>query len=149
MIASLRQDVAQFRYDGTRTSPVNDAAQGPNHILSAALQFQIDPHHTDCSFSPPTGWSCLPAVCGPFHRPCHDRKERRCPRPMGYTHVNRRPECTIVTTPSQTVEIYCVKCKAKTASRDIEAVTMKNGRPATRAVCVDCGTRKFRIGVLP
>ena len=44
---------------------------------------------------------------------------------------------------------YCVKCKAKTASRDIEAVTMRNGRPATRAVCLDCGTKKFRIGVLP
>ena len=52
-------------------------------------------------------------------------------------------------TPSEAVEIYCVKCKAKTASRDIEAVTMKNGRPATRSVCVECGTRKFRIGVLP
>ena len=28
-------------------------------------------------------------------------------------------------------------------------VTMKNGRAATRSVCVDCGTKKFRIGVLP
>ena len=27
-----------------------------------------------------------------------------------------------------------------------EAVTMKNGRRATRATCVPCGTRKFRIG---
>ena len=54
-----------------------------------------------------------------------------------------------MTTPSEAVEIYCVKCKAKTASRDIEAITMKNGRPATRAVCADCGTKKFRIGVLP
>ena len=33
-----------------------------------------------------------------------------------------------MTTPSEAVEIFCVKCKAKTASRDIEAVTMKNGR---------------------
>ena len=54
-----------------------------------------------------------------------------------------------MTTPSQAVEIYRVKCKARTASRDIEAVTMKNGRPATRSVCVKCGARKFRIGVLP
>ena len=54
-----------------------------------------------------------------------------------------------MTTPSQTIEIYCVKCKAKTASKDIEAVTMKNGRPATRSTYVDCGTKKFRIGVLP
>ena len=54
-----------------------------------------------------------------------------------------------MTNPSQSVEIFCVKCKARTGSKDIEAVTMKNGRAATSAVCVDCGTRKFRIGVLP
>ncbi len=54
-----------------------------------------------------------------------------------------------MTTLSEAVEIYCVKCKARTASKDIEAVTMKNGRPATRAICVECCTRKFRIGVLP
>ena len=53
------------------------------------------------------------------------------------------------TTPSNAVEIYCVKCKAKTASRDIEAVTMKNGRPATGFICVECGPHKFRIGILP
>ena len=33
---------------------------------------------------------------------------------------------------SSAVEIYAVKRKAKTAARDIKAVTMKNGRPATR-----------------
>ena len=54
-----------------------------------------------------------------------------------------------MTTPSRSVAIYCLKCRAKTASRDIEAVTMKNGRPATRSVCVECGTKKFRIGALP
>ena len=54
-----------------------------------------------------------------------------------------------MTSPSEAVEIYCVKCKAKTASRDIEAVIMKNGRVAARATCVDSGTKKFRIGVLP
>ena len=54
-----------------------------------------------------------------------------------------------MTTPSRSIEIYCVKCKAKTPSRDIEAVTMKNGRPATRSICTDCGTKKFRISVLP
>lgn len=52
-------------------------------------------------------------------------------------------------TPSEAIEIYCVKCQAKTASRDIAAVTMKNGKPATRSICVESGTRKFRIGVLP
>ena len=43
-------------------------------------------------------------------------------------------------------QIFCVKCKAKTDNSEVEAVTMKNGRPATRATCADCGTRKFRIG---
>ena len=57
-----------------------------------------------------------------------------------------RPTMTAL---SEAVEIYCVKSKAKTASKDIEAVTMKNGRLTTRAVCVECGTKKFRIGVLP
>ena len=52
-----------------------------------------------------------------------------------------------MTTPPEAVQIYCVKYKVKTASRDIVAVTMKNGRPATRSVCMECGTRKFRIGV--
>ena len=58
-------------------------------------------------------------------------------------------ENSSMTAPSEAVEIYCVKFKANTASRDIEAVTMKNGWPAIRSVCVKCGTRKFRIGVLP
>ena len=53
-----------------------------------------------------------------------------------------------MTTPSASVEIYCVKCKAKTGSTDVQAVTLKNGRPATSATCVDCGTKKFRIGML-
>ena len=54
-----------------------------------------------------------------------------------------------MTTPSEAVEIYCVKRKAKNAARDIEAVTKKHGRPATRSIYAECGTMKFRIGVLP
>ena len=46
-------------------------------------------------------------------------------------------------TSHESVEIYCLKCRAKTSSRDVEQVTMKNGRPALRAVC---GTGKYRIG---
>ena len=43
-------------------------------------------------------------------------------------------------------QIFCMKCKAKTDNVNAEAVTMKNGRPATRAECASCGARKFRIG---
>lgn len=46
-------------------------------------------------------------------------------------------------------DIYCVKCKQATGNKDVEAVTMKNNRPATKAVCVVCGGGKFRIGRLP
>ena len=49
-------------------------------------------------------------------------------------------------TPPESVEIHCLKCWAKTGSRDVEQVTPKNGRPALRAACSLCGTGKYRIG---
>ena len=49
-------------------------------------------------------------------------------------------------TPSESVEIYCLKCRVKTGSRDVEQVTLKNGGPALRAVCAVRGTGKYRIG---
>ena len=27
-----------------------------------------------------------------------------------------------------------------------EEITMKNGRPATKGICPDCGTKMFKIG---
>ena len=51
-------------------------------------------------------------------------------------------------TSPEALEIYCLKCKAKTGSKDVQAVTLKNGRPATSAICVNCGTKKSRIGSL-
>ena len=44
------------------------------------------------------------------------------------------------------MEAYCVKCKAKKERKDAQAVTMKNGKPATKGICPDCGTRMYRIG---
>ena len=43
---------------------------------------------------------------------------------------------------------YCVKCKAKKEIDDskVEKITMKNGRPASKSVCPDCGTKVFKIG---
>ena len=52
-----------------------------------------------------------------------------------------------MTSPTDNVQqIFCVKCKVKTENTEVERVTMKNGRPATRAKCADCGTGKYRIG---
>ena len=36
-------------------------------------------------------------------------------------------------------EAYCVKCRAKKTMKDEQAVTMKNGKPATQGICPDCG----------
>ncbi len=42
--------------------------------------------------------------------------------------------------------MYCVKCRAKREGKDVTPVTMKNGKPATKAVCEVCGTTMFKIG---
>ena len=42
-------------------------------------------------------------------------------------------------------EGYCVKCKAKKEMVQTQEVTMKNGRPALKGVCPDCGTKIMRI----
>ncbi|KKP46691.1 MAG: hypothetical protein UR37_C0005G0007 [Microgenomates group bacterium GW2011_GWC1_33_28] len=36
--------------------------------------------------------------------------------------------------------MYCVKCRTKREGKDAQAVTMKNGKQATKAVCEVCGT---------
>jgi len=42
--------------------------------------------------------------------------------------------------------MYCVKCRAKKEVDNPERITMKNGKPALRGTCPDCGTRMFKIG---
>ena len=46
----------------------------------------------------------------------------------------------------ETMQAYCVKCRAKKEMKDTRAITMKNGKPATQGVCPTCGTKMFRIG---
>ena len=43
------------------------------------------------------------------------------------------------------MEAYCVKCKAKREMKDAKAVKMKNGRPAMKGKCPECGTGLYRI----
>ena len=43
-------------------------------------------------------------------------------------------------------EAYCVKCKAKKEMKNVQEITMKNGRPAITGICPDCGTKMFKIG---
>ena len=44
------------------------------------------------------------------------------------------------------MEAYCMKCRSKREMSNTQAITMKNGRPATRGVCLVCDTKMFRIG---
>jgi hypothetical protein len=39
-----------------------------------------------------------------------------------------------------------MKCKVKVGMKNAQAVTMKNGKPATTGICPKCGTKLYRIG---
>jgi predicted RNA-binding Zn-ribbon protein involved in translation (DUF1610 family) len=41
---------------------------------------------------------------------------------------------------------YCVKCKTSIEIKNPQNVTLKNGKPAVKGVCPNCGTSVFRIG---
>lgn len=41
---------------------------------------------------------------------------------------------------------YCMKCKSQRDIQGAQAVTMKNGKPATQGTCPVCGTKIFKIG---
>ena len=42
-------------------------------------------------------------------------------------------------------EVFCLKCRRRTASKDLQDVVLKNGTPAVRCWCAACGTLKFRF----
>ena len=44
------------------------------------------------------------------------------------------------------MQAYCMKCKDKREMKNAEQTTMKNGRPATKGICPECGTKMFKIG---
>ena len=44
------------------------------------------------------------------------------------------------------MEAYCVKDKKKVEIQNAQAITMKNGKPATVGICPLCGTKIYRIG---
>ncbi|HLG18784.1 MAG TPA: DUF5679 domain-containing protein [Bdellovibrionota bacterium] len=45
----------------------------------------------------------------------------------------------------ETLEAYCVKCKAKRTVSNPQTVQMKNGRPAVKGNCGTCGTGIYKI----
>ncbi|MFN0145465.1 MAG: DUF5679 domain-containing protein [Dehalococcoidia bacterium] len=44
------------------------------------------------------------------------------------------------------MEGYCLKCRERREMQNAEAITMKNGKPATQGACPTCGTKIFKIG---
>ena len=44
-----------------------------------------------------------------------------------------------MTTTNDPNAIYCMKCKTKTETTNVEQVTLKNGRPASTGLCAVCG----------
>jgi len=44
------------------------------------------------------------------------------------------------------MQAYCMKCRAKKEMKNVKAITMKNGKPASQGVCSSCGTKMFKIG---
>lgn len=47
---------------------------------------------------------------------------------------------------TETLQAYCVKCKSKREMANAEPVFTKTGTPATKGVCVVCGTGLFVMG---
>ena len=66
--------------------------------------------------------------------------------PSGIYAPQREIETTtVIAIKVERIQAYCVKCRAKREMRNARAITMKNGRPATRGVCPVCGSKMFRI----
>ena len=43
------------------------------------------------------------------------------------------------------MDLYCVKCRARTGTVDQTTITTSNNRPATTGRCDICATKKFRF----
>ncbi len=41
---------------------------------------------------------------------------------------------------------YCMKCRAKQDLKDVQQVTLKNGRAARQGTCAVCGTKVTVMG---
>ena len=58
-----------------------------------------------------------------------------------------RGSITISNIPVERILAYCVNCRAKKVMKDPQQIIMKNGKPAVKGSCPDCGGNLFRIGV--
>ena len=54
--------------------------------------------------------------------------------------------CSLTEEGRAMAEAYCVKDKKKVEVQNAEQVTMKNGKPALKGTCPECGGKVYRIG---
>ena len=45
------------------------------------------------------------------------------------------------------MEMYCVKCKATTETKDFQNAMSKNGRPMLKGICAVCGITKTQFTI--
>ena len=46
---------------------------------------------------------------------------------------------------SETMIVYCLKCKARREARVTERATLPTGARVARGICLTCGARVYRI----
>ena len=61
--------------------------------------------------------------------------------PKGLRAINIRVSDTSCKQGVGLMQAYCLKCRVKREVKEPESITMKNGRPATKGVCLVCGTK--------
>ena len=44
------------------------------------------------------------------------------------------------------MQMWCIKCRKKVIAVKVQGVMMKNGKPATKGKCPNCGTGCYKIG---
>ncbi len=66
-------------------------------------------------------------------------------RVIGQSHAGGRRLARERSTEDR-MEAYCLKCRTQREMKDATAVTMKNGKPATKGTCPTCGTGMYKIG---
>jgi hypothetical protein len=67
------------------------------------------------------------------------------PRTHHHAAISARKDAAI-TAKEDSVEGYCVKCKAKKEVKAAKQIETKNGRPAVQGTCPVCGTKITVIG---
>ena len=90
----------------------------------------------------------MSGTCAPARRGKGSRLQREAQREVAVAAVEGViPDRELValsyaSSVMPTPEIYCFKCREKTASQGVQEVVLKNGRPAVTGQCAVCGNQE-------